>query len=253
MTSALDMSLDDIIKTQKASRPRKTAAANANKNTKNTKNTRTTKATNNTRARGGARNSGPTRNTRQSRDKKPYNAGVQQYRAAPAAPLHTSVIRQNAPDGSKMQVSNLDHRVTAEDLKLVFDTRVGPLKKCTLMYDQSGKSTGVAVVHFKRVGDSAVAYQKFNGVPLDGRAMKIEIVGAPVAQIAAPKQTERAAASNNQGQRARGTARVPARGATRPARGARNGRPTRNGARKPAPKTTAQLDAEMNDYMQVDA
>ncbi|OAQ33274.1 hypothetical protein K457DRAFT_122492 [Linnemannia elongata AG-77] len=98
MSSALDMSLEDIIKTSKASEPRN----------------------NNRTSRGGprgARSSGPTRNGRQGRDARPYQAGVQQYRAAPVAPLHTSVIRQSIPDGSKMQVSNLDHRVSAEDLK----------------------------------------------------------------------------------------------------------------------------------------
>jgi len=39
------------------------------------------------------------------------------------------------------------------------------------MYDQHGKSTGTAIVHFSRVGDAAVAYQKFNTVPLDGMSL----------------------------------------------------------------------------------
>jgi THO complex subunit 4 len=101
MSSALDMSLEDIIKNTKSSEPRN----------------------NNRSSRGGPRGarssgSGPTRNGRQGRDNRPYQAGVQQYRATPVAPLHTSVIRQSIPDGSKMQVSNLDYRVSAEDLKV---------------------------------------------------------------------------------------------------------------------------------------
>lgn len=110
MSSALDMSLDDIIKTQKANRPaRNNTPSRGGRGSSNTHNTRS-----------GSTRSGPTRNSgRQGRDNKPYQAGAQQYRGpAASAPLHTSVIRQNAPDGSKMQVSNLDHRVSAEDLKV---------------------------------------------------------------------------------------------------------------------------------------
>ncbi|KAG0262545.1 hypothetical protein BG011_010047, partial [Mortierella polycephala] len=180
MSNALEMSLDDIIKTQKANRPRSNAPRGG---------------------RGGSRGSGPARHGRQGRDNKPYQAGAQQYRNTQAAPLHTSVIRQSVPDGSKMQVSNLDNRVSADDLKLVFTTRVGPLKKCTLMYDQNGKSTGTAIVHFSRVGDAAIAYSKFNGVPLDGRPMKIEIILAPAtAQAVLPSAHTSRASANNQGQ-----------------------------------------------------
>ncbi|KAI8597365.1 hypothetical protein EDD21DRAFT_385603 [Dissophora ornata] len=226
MASALDMSLEDIIKTNKTSRPRNAS-------------------------RGSTRSTGPIRNPRQNR--KPFQAGVQQYKSTPVAPLHTSVIRQSAPDGSKIQVSNLDHRVTSEDLKLVFSSRVGPLKKCTLMYDQNGKSSGTALVHFTRVGDAAVAMQKFNGVPLDGRAMKIELVIAPgavqVVQAVRPAaQAPRAPAGNNQGQRGHGSGR-----GDRGGRGRGRGRGGRSQGEKRENKTTDQLDAEMTDYMQVDA
>ncbi|KAG9070179.1 hypothetical protein KI688_009511 [Linnemannia hyalina] len=234
MSSALDMSLEDIIKTSKTNEPRNT----------------------NRTSRGGprgARSSGPTRNGRQGRDNRPYQAGVQQYRAAPVAPLHTSIIRQSIPDGSKMQVSNLDHRVSAEDLKLVFTTRVGPLKKCTLMYDQNGKSTGTAVVHFTRVGDAAIAYSKFNGVPLDGKPMKIEIVLAPAAAQAVlpPTNAPRAPASYNQHQ-GQQRSQGPSRGGRGGGRGGR-GRGGRSQGERRETKTADQLDAEMNDYMQVDA
>ncbi|KAF9093767.1 hypothetical protein BGX29_003811 [Mortierella sp. GBA35] len=236
MTSALDMSLADIIKTQKTSRPRKGAAPRG--------------------ARGGARGgraAGPTRTGRQTRDKKPYTAGAQQYKATPVAPLHTSVIRQSVPDGSKMNVSNLDPRVSAEDLKLVFSSRVGPLKKCTLMYDQKGKPTGTALVHFSRVPDAALAMQKFNGVPLDGKPMRIELIIAPGAVQAALPSTSapRAprAAANNQRQPQRGQG--AGRGGDRAGRG--RGRGGRQQGEKKTPKTADQLDAEMTDYMQVDA
>ncbi|KAF9356882.1 hypothetical protein BGX26_004607 [Mortierella sp. AD094] len=236
MTSALDMSLGDIIKAEKTSRPR-------------TQKARTT---------GPTRTAGPTRNTRNARNgrdksKKPYQAGVQQYKATPVAPLHTSVIRQSVPDGSKIQVSNLDHRVTSEDLKLVFSSRVGPLKKCTLMYDQHGKSTGTALVHFTRVTDAASAMQKFNGVPLDGRAMKIELIVAPGAVQAATPPAQAQRAPGNQGQqqkRAVSGGRDNGRGRGRGGRG--RGRGGRQGEKREN-KTADQLDAEMTDYMQVDA
>jgi hypothetical protein len=93
MSNALDMSLDDIIKVEKKRTP--------------------------SRGGRGNRASGPTRNTFRTRDRRPYQAGAQPYRAVPTATLHTAVIRESVPDGSKMQVSNLDHRVTAEDLKVI--------------------------------------------------------------------------------------------------------------------------------------
>ncbi|KAF9026247.1 hypothetical protein CPC16_000512 [Podila verticillata] len=232
MTSALDMSLDDIIKTQKPNRAPRGGSFRGGR---------------------GSSRSGPTRNTRQGRDNRPYTAGVQQYRATPAAPLNIAAIRESVPDGSKMQVSNLDSRVSADDLKLVFTSRVGPLKKCTLMYDQHGKSTGTAIVHFSRVGDAAVAYQKFNTVPLDGRPMRIEIVLAPAtAQAVLPQQRQapRAPVSHNSHNSHNNNSH------NRPHRGGRGGSSSRGrgGRNNNGPtKTAEQLDAEMSEYMQVDA
>ncbi|KAF8972364.1 hypothetical protein BGZ46_010144 [Entomortierella lignicola] len=118
------------------------------------------------------------------------------------------------------------------------------------MYDQNGKSSGTAVVHFTRVGDAAVAYSKFNDVPLDGRPMKIEIVLAPAAaQAILPIQPPRASAPN-QSHRNQDSSRG-SRGRGRGGRG-RGGRGGRNSEKKES-KTADQLDAEMNDYMQVDA
>ncbi|KAF9579784.1 hypothetical protein BGW38_003813, partial [Lunasporangiospora selenospora] len=160
MSSALDMSLEDIIKKDRGNNNRSRPSSSSSHSGP-------------TRHRGTGRSynqhSGPMGHPRSSNNR-PYHSALHQYRnnVAAVAPLHTSVIRQSIPDGSKVQVSNLDHRVTSEDLKkLVFSTRVGPLKKCTLMFDERGHSTGTAMVHFERVTDAALAMQRFNGVPLD--------------------------------------------------------------------------------------
>lgn len=152
------------------------------------------------------------------------------------------------------------------------------------MYDQNGKSTGNAIVHFQRVGDAAIAYQKFNTVPLDGKPlcllvfihlefvsvdqylpfsfaqtigkpMKIEIILAPNAAQAvlpgqAPKSSHHSNNNSNNQSRPRQD-RGNTRGRARGGRGARSG--GSGGSRKETPKTAEQLDAEMNDYMQVDA
>jgi len=86
--------------------------------------------------------------------------------------------------------------------------------------------------------------------------MKIEIVLAPTAaQAVLPSQAPRASNNNNSksnnsnSNRPRREDRGNTRGRTRGGRGgARTG-----GSRKETPKTAEQLDAEMHDYMQVDA
>ncbi|KAG0055873.1 hypothetical protein BGZ83_007162 [Gryganskiella cystojenkinii] len=266
MSSALDMSLDDIIKS-------KNSSDNNNSNTYNSRNNQTGGSRFHNRGgssnfRGG-RAVGPTRHPRGGRDhnNRLYQfGGVQQYRAMPevSGPLHTALLRQSIPDGSKIQISNLERNVTADDLKMIFSTRVGPLKKTTLMYDEDGKSTGSAIVHFVEVKDAAVALQKFSGVPLDGHPMKIELIVAPAAlqnilpsaPAQRPPPIHFTGFNNNYNVRGnpyrggflgRGTGRGSHRG------GGRGGYARGGDNNRRETKTAEQLDAEMNEYnMQVD-
>ncbi|KAF8977413.1 hypothetical protein BGZ46_007400 [Entomortierella lignicola] len=250
MSSTLDMSLEEIIKTQKASRPRTQ---------------RPRSSTGPTRTTGAKRNAGPTRNGRNSRDKKPYQAGAQQYKATPVAPLHTSVIRQSAPDGSKIQVSNLDHRVTSEDLKYFLrsfsETTVFRLY---IQEDELGK-TDKRTIPCNAFNDIAIdTYQSsltshlaFPSPPVSilclfihaiiGRAMKIELIVAPGAVQAAVPQAQGQRAANNSGQQKRATSGNRGNGRGRGGRARGGSRPKKEN------KTADQLDAEMTDYMQVDA
>ncbi len=56
--------------------------------------------------------------------------------------------------------------------------QVGDVKKVKILYDRSGRSEGSAEVFFVRKGDAEDAVKKYNNVELDGKAMKITLLGS---------------------------------------------------------------------------
>jgi THO complex subunit 4 len=65
-------------------------------------------------------------------------------------------------------VSNLPQDVNEAQVKELFTSTVGPLREVTLHYDASGRSKGVAAVHFQRKGDGTKAFQQYNNRLIDG-------------------------------------------------------------------------------------
>ncbi|XP_061990546.1 THO complex subunit 4A-like [Rosa rugosa] len=63
---------------------------------------------------------------------------------------------------------------------------VGDLKRYGVHYDRSGRSKGTADVVFSRRQDAVAAVKRYNNVMLDGKPMKIEIVGTNIATPGAP-------------------------------------------------------------------
>ncbi|KAL3527459.1 hypothetical protein ACH5RR_012115 [Cinchona calisaya] len=79
-------------------------------------------------------------------------------------------------NGTKLYVSNLDAGVTNEDIRELF-SEIGGLIRYAIHFDKNGRPTGSAEVLFARRSDAFQALRRYNNVQLDGKPMKIEIVG----------------------------------------------------------------------------
>ncbi|KAK1297945.1 hypothetical protein QJS10_CPB14g01496 [Acorus calamus] len=167
MSSSLDVSLDDLIKNNK-----KSASGGG------------------FRGRGRGSGPGPARSfpNRSGNRSNPYSTGRAMVQAPDAVWQHNMYADQRpaAPfaaaqamsieTGTKLYISNLEYGVSNEDIKELF-SEVGDLKRYSIHYDRSGRSKGTAEIVFSREGDALAAVKRYNNVQLDGKPMKIEIVG----------------------------------------------------------------------------
>ncbi|CAN8238401.1 unnamed protein product [Cochlearia groenlandica] len=83
---------------------------------------------------------------------------------------------QGVEIGTTVYVTNLDQGVTNEDIRELFG-EIGELKRFAIHFDQNGRPNGSAEVVYMRRSDAFQAMKKYNNVLLDGRSMKLEIVG----------------------------------------------------------------------------
>ncbi|TGO76654.1 hypothetical protein BELL_0144g00170 [Botrytis elliptica] len=181
-----------------------------------------------------------------SKSKKPVKGAV---KPAPAGPSGG-----NAP--SRIVVSNLPYDVTEQQIKEYFHEAKLHTKIVQLVYGPNGTSRGEANITFHRQGDAAAAVSKLNGVKVDNRSLRVQLlVDAEAASImeeklakrltdritSAPKsQPKSAVFSNKPNSKDQAGKRGGKRG-SRGGAGATNARPAKK-------KTAEELDLEMADY-----
>ncbi|CAM8898676.1 unnamed protein product [Rhodiola kirilowii] len=243
MSSALDMSLDDIIKSNKKS------------------------GSGNSRGRGrgggGGAGSGPARRVPNrgvnraspyATTKAPESAWGHDMYTDPAAsfPPAAQGGRASAIEtGTKLYISNLEYGVSIEDIKELF-SEVGDLKRYTIHYDRSGRSKGTAEVVYSRRSDAAAAVKRYNNVQLDGKPMKIEIVGTNMSTPAPSSAVAGFGGASGipRGGQGRGGAFGRLRGGNRGrgGRGSGSGRGRGRGAGRDEKLSAEDLDADLEKY-----
>eukprot|EP01114_Cavostelium_apophysatum_P022234 TRINITY_DN797_c0_g1_i2.p1 TRINITY_DN797_c0_g1~~TRINITY_DN797_c0_g1_i2.p1 ORF type:complete len:285 (-),score=55.09 TRINITY_DN797_c0_g1_i2:86-940(-) len=165
----------------------------------------------------------------------------------------------------KVHVDNLDFGVSEADLRDLFSAAT----KAVIIYNKAGRSEGSAQVTFSRKSDAVSAINKYNGVALDGRELRLTLIGgnnndaAPsrgssggiqkrLGGFAVNSRSSPSFERRNRGdhdtrdapRRAQGTGRVRKPfGATRGGRGGR-----RNGSDRMEDVSAEDLDAELEEY-----
>ncbi|KAI5305701.1 hypothetical protein KEM56_003593 [Ascosphaera pollenicola] len=129
-----------------------------------------------------------------------------------------------------------------------FSKSAGPVKKVILTYNQNGTSRGIASIIFKQPESAAKAAKNLNGMLVDKKPIKIEVVVDPTkVQAAAASTGSKSLAQRATQPKSTQPAKAAAPKNNAAARGGRRrgraGRPN-----KPKPKTAEELDQEMTDY-----
>ncbi|KAL9120263.1 MAG: hypothetical protein Q9187_003179, partial [Circinaria calcarea] len=141
---------------------------------------------------------------------------------------------------------------TDPDNSEYFGKTVGPIKRVTITYGPNGISRGIAMIIFSKPGSANDALVKLNGIRIDDRPMKIEVVldasRAPPPE-SARRLSERITKPKAQPKQTNATKSAVDGKATRASVSGGRGRGARRAGR-PKAKTAEELDAEMVDYFE---
>ncbi|CAG2162768.1 unnamed protein product [Oppiella nova] len=265
MAEKIDMSLDDIIKRDKISTGRKRGSTGRGRGGGGGPQRGAQR-----QSGGGGGGGGPQRNLRNRNNRSlPYSRPNQMpdkwqhdlFDTGLKSRSNQTKTAANA-NNSHLMVSNLEFGVTDADIQELF-AEFGNLRKAAIHYDRSGRSLGTADVIFDRKADAMKAMNQYNGVPLDGRPMKIQLMVGSEQTATASNIGSRIGVPVGNRNQSRGGGRGGTSGGSRGFRGgasgARGGGARRGGLRgrggsrgggqnqKKVP-TAEELDAELDAY-----
>ncbi|KAF2679977.1 hypothetical protein K458DRAFT_374053 [Lentithecium fluviatile CBS 122367] len=221
-TDKLNSSLDDILKTTRSS----------------------------TRRGRGGRRSGAGRRTSDAPVggvQKPTKPTKPTTKAAPTTPAGP------AGNETKIMISNLPLDVEENQLKDYFQTAVGVgrPKRILLQYGANGKSLGSATVIFSKADQANKASSALQGVKIDGRPIRVEVLVSAANVAARPQPSLAERVTQPKKDKPKPVAAPKGAADTRQGRGrgrGRGGRAGRGGREGNKKKTVEELDAEMEDY-----
>ncbi|XP_077979750.1 THO complex subunit 4-A-like [Glandiceps talaboti] len=258
MADKIDMSLDDIIKLNKPSGGRGRGRGGGGRGRGG--------SFRGGRGRGGSGGGGPVRRTQQrgrarampySRPKQIPDQWEHDLFDGRGAGGGAGGIRQSAfsrtgvLEQGKLVVSNLDFGVSDADIQELF-ADFGTLKRAAVHYDRSGRSLGTADVIFEKKSDAIKAMKQYNNVPLDGRAMNIQLAtsATEAEQLTRRAPTARGGGGGGGGSFGGGRGYSGGRGGR--SRGRGRGRGSRGGGggggRQQKQLTAEELDAQLDAY-----
>jgi len=130
---------------------------------------------------------------------------------------------------------------------------IGPVKRVELSYGPGGASRGIANILFARSESATRAVAECNGIPVDGKPIKVElIIDATRAKAIPPPKGLSERITSQPKPQPKSAAVTKTAGATRGrGKGGRGKGAARNA--RPAKKTAEELDSEMVDYWQAGA